>query len=63
MTHICLFWCLQKEMNNKIFEDLESTLKEILPSFYYTLYLRTTPYVQSLSFSFDDFFACFSHSI
>jgi len=35
---ICLFWCLWREMNNRSFEDLESTLEEILFSFYLTLY-------------------------
>jgi hypothetical protein len=41
-------------MNNRSFEDLKSTLEEILSSFYFTLYLWTTAYVHHLSFSFDD---------
>jgi hypothetical protein len=36
---ICLFWCLWKEMNNMSFEDLESTLEEILSSFSYVVLL------------------------
>lgn len=42
MTPICLFWCLWREMNNKSFKDLESTLEEILSSFYHMLYFWTT---------------------
>jgi hypothetical protein len=37
MTSICLFWCLWRERNNRSFEDLKSTLEEILSSFYLTL--------------------------
>jgi hypothetical protein len=49
-------------MNNRSFEDLESTLEEILSSFYFMLYFWTTAYVHHLSFSFDDFLAHFSLS-
>jgi nitrogen fixation-related uncharacterized protein len=59
---ICLFWCLWREMNNRSFEDLESTLEEILFSFYLTLYFWTMAYVHLLSFSFDDLLARFSFS-
>jgi hypothetical protein len=52
---ICLFWCLWRERNNRSFEDLESTLEEILFSFYLTLYFWTTAYVHPLSFTFADF--------
>jgi hypothetical protein len=47
-------------MNNKSFEDLESSLKEILSSFYRTLYLWSSAYVYPLSFSFDVFRVCSS---
>jgi hypothetical protein len=40
-------------MNNRSFEDLESTLENILSPFYHTLYLWTMAYVHSLSFSFE----------
>jgi hypothetical protein len=56
MTPICLFWCLWRERNNRSFEDLESTLEEILSLFYFTLYFWTIAY-DPLSFSFDDFLA------
>jgi hypothetical protein len=39
-------------MNNKSFEDLESTSEEILSSFYHTLYIWIAAYVHHLSFSF-----------
>jgi len=62
MAPICLFWCLWRERNNMSFEDLESTLEEILFSFYHSLYFLTTVYVRPLSFSFPDFLTCFSLS-
>jgi hypothetical protein len=62
MAHICLFWCLWREMNNSSFEDLERSLEKILSSFYHTLYLWTTAYVYPLFFSFDVFLARFSLS-
>jgi hypothetical protein len=48
MAAICLFWCLWRDRNNSSFKDLESTLEEILSSFYLTLYFWTTAYVHSL---------------
>jgi hypothetical protein len=54
MTPTCLFWCLWRERNNRSFEDVEKTPEELLSSFYHTLYLWTTDYVFSLSFSFLD---------
>jgi hypothetical protein len=59
---ICPFWCLWRERNKRNFEDLESTLEEILSSFYLTLYFWTTAYVHPLSFTFVDFLARFSLS-
>jgi hypothetical protein len=63
MVPICLFWCLWREINNKSFEDLESTLEEILSSFYLSLYFWTTAYVHPWSFTFADFLARFSVSL
>jgi hypothetical protein len=62
MTPICHFWYLWRERNNRSFEDLESTLEEILSSFYHSLYFWITAYVHPLSFSFPDFLARFSLS-
>jgi hypothetical protein len=62
MMSICLFWCLWRERNNRSFEDLESTLKEILSSFYLTLYFCITAYVRPLSFNSITFLARFSLS-
>jgi hypothetical protein len=60
MAPTCLFWRLWRERNNRSFEDVEQTFGELLSSFYHTLYLWTTAYVFPLSFSFLDFFTCFS---
>jgi hypothetical protein len=61
MTSICLFWCLWSERNNLSFKDVTKTSKEILSSFYHTLYLLTTAYVFPISFSFLDFLTHFSN--
>jgi transposase len=39
MLSICTFWCVWKERNNRCFEDLESSMKNILVSFFHNLYL------------------------
>jgi hypothetical protein len=62
MTPICLFWCLWRDRNSKSFEDLESTLEEILSSFYHSLYFWTTAYVHPLSIYFPVFLIRFSLS-
>lgn len=38
-------------MNNRNFGDREMTLEELKPSFFYTLYLRTTTFISSLVIS------------
>jgi hypothetical protein len=62
MTHICIFWCLWWERNNRSFEDLERTLEEILSLFYHSLYCWTSAYVHPLFISFSDFLTRFSIS-
>jgi hypothetical protein len=51
---------LMEGNKHRSFEDLESTLKEILSSFYLTLYFWTTAYVHPLSFTLANFLARFS---
>jgi hypothetical protein len=41
MVPICIFWCVWMERNIMCFEDLESSMEDILASFFYTLYLWT----------------------
>jgi hypothetical protein len=60
-------WCRHAffgvfERNNMCFEDLERSLKDILASFFNTLYLWTVAFVSPLSLSFGDFLVCFSLS-
>jgi hypothetical protein len=62
-------WCLLvflgsiwRERNNRCFEDLESSLEEILASLLYSLYSWTTAYLFPLSLSYVDFLSCFSFS-
>jgi hypothetical protein len=52
MVLIYLFWCLWKERNNRCFENLEKSFKDILASFFHTLYLWTVAFVSPLSLSF-----------
>jgi len=39
MVPICIFWCIWRERNLRCFENLESSLEEVLESFIYKLYL------------------------
>jgi hypothetical protein len=57
---ICIFWCVWKEQNLRCFEDFESSMEDILTSFFHTLYLWTVAFLSSMSISFIDFLVCFS---
>jgi hypothetical protein len=56
---ICIFWCVWKEINLRCFEDMESSMNDILASFFLTLYLWTVAFL-SPSISFVDFLVRFS---
>jgi len=60
MVPICIFWCVWKEINLRCFEDLESSMEDILASLFHTLYLWTMIFLSPLSISFADFLICFS---
>jgi hypothetical protein len=62
MVPTCLFWCLWKEINNRNFEDRESSMGDIFSVLFETLYLWTAAYVFPLSISFNDFLFCFALS-
>jgi hypothetical protein len=57
---ICIFWCVWKERNLRRFEDLESSMEDILASFLHTLYLWTVAFLSPLAISFADFLVRFS---
>ena len=64
----CVKWCLlaffdvyeRKKNNNRSFEDLEKIFKDILSSFYNTLYFWTA--ASPLMINYEDFLVCFSLS-
>jgi hypothetical protein len=56
MVPICILWCVWKEIN------LESSMEDILTSFFHTLYFWTVAFLSPLSISFADFFVRFSIS-
>jgi hypothetical protein len=62
MVPICIFWSIWRERNNRCFEDLESSLEEILASLLYSLYSWTAAYLSPLSLSYADFLSRFSFS-
>ena len=59
---IYIFWTIWRERNNRCFEDLESSMEEILASLLYSLYLWTAAYLSPLSLSYTDFLSHFSFS-
>jgi hypothetical protein len=62
---LCLFvffWSVWRKINNRCFEDLESSMKKILTSLLYFLYSWTAAYLSPLSLSYTDFLSCFSFS-
>jgi len=60
MVPSCIFWCVWKEKNLRCFEDLESSMEDILASFFHTLYLWTVVFFSPLSIYFADFLVRFS---
>jgi hypothetical protein len=62
MVPICIFWSIWRKRNNRCFEDLESSLEEILASLLYSLYSWTAAYLSPLSLSYADFLSRFSFS-
>jgi hypothetical protein len=61
IVHICLFWG-RRERNLRYFENLESSLEEVLELFLHTLYLWSMTFLYPLSISFADFLTYFSFS-
>jgi hypothetical protein len=60
MVQICIFLCVWKEINLRCFKNLKSFMKDILTSFFHTLYLWTIAFLSPLSLSFVDFIVRFS---
>jgi hypothetical protein len=62
MVPIYIFWSIWRERNNRCFEDLESSLEEILASLLYSLYSWTAAYLSPSHLSYADFLSRFSFS-
>ena len=62
MMPIYIFWSIWRERNNRCFEDLESSLEEILASLLYFLHSWTAAYLAPLSLNYADFLFRFSFS-
>jgi hypothetical protein len=62
MMSLCLLWCLQKEMNDRNFEDRERTLEELESFFFYTLFIWKTVFISPLVLRYHDFLIHFSPS-
>jgi hypothetical protein len=54
MVPICIFWCVWKERNLRCFEDLESSMEDILASFFHMV-----AFLSPLLISFTDFLVLF----
>jgi hypothetical protein len=53
------FFGVWKERNLRCFEDVESSMEDILALFFHTLYFWTVVFLSPLSLSFVDFLARF----
>jgi hypothetical protein len=62
MAPICIFWSIWREKNNRCFENLESSMEEILASLLYSLYSWTVAYLSPSYLSYVDFLLRFSFS-
>jgi hypothetical protein len=62
MVPICIFRSIWRERNNWCFEDLESSMEDILASLLYSLYSWTAAYLSPLSLNYADFLSRFSFS-
>jgi hypothetical protein len=62
MVPICIFWTIWRERNIRHFEDLESSMEDILASLLHSLYLWTVAYLAPMSLSYVDFLTYFSFS-
>jgi hypothetical protein len=62
MVPICIFWFTWRERNLRCFENLESSLEEVLELFLHMLYLWLMAFLYHLSISFVDFLVSFSFS-
>jgi hypothetical protein len=49
MVPICIFWCVWRERNLRCFEDLESSMEDILASFFHMLCLWTVAFLSPLT--------------
>jgi hypothetical protein len=59
MVPICIIYCVWKERNLRCFKDLNSSIEDILASFFHTLYLWTMIFLSPLSISYADFLVFF----
>jgi hypothetical protein len=62
MVPIYIFWCIWRERNLRCFENLESSLEEVLELFLHMLYLWSMAFLYPLSISFANFLVSFSFS-
>jgi len=62
MVPYCLLWCLWRERNDRLFEDKEKTIEELISFFFYFLYSWTAAFLTPLVISFNDFLVLFSFS-
>jgi hypothetical protein len=60
LAHLCLLWCIWREPNAQLFEDVETSMVELRKRLLNTLYIWIVPHHSLSVFTYVDFLNLFS---
>jgi hypothetical protein len=60
LAHLCLLWCIWRERNARLFEDVETSMVELRKRLIDTLYFWIAPHHSLSVFTYVDFLNLFS---
>jgi len=59
LAPLCLLWCIWRERNTRLFEDVETSIVELYKWLFNTLYIWIASYHNLNVFTYVDFFKLF----